>query len=162
LNTTICLTDVQIKCAVNLRMRKLQTAKFYELCPLECSNFVYKLDISASRFPSRFYAQHLYDQKVFDFVEPLYGRNITVQEISLSISQLNIYYSDLSYTKIQESIALTLTDLFSNIGGLLSLCLGISFLSVVDMIQLFTKIMNNLKMKCTKENNIEDTFVVRV
>lgn len=56
----------------------------------------------------------------------------------------NIYYSDLSYTFIEESPYWDLFLLLSNIGGNLGLFVGMSFLSFVEIFELFFELIEIL------------------
>ena len=58
-----------------------------------------------------------------------------------NILSLTIYYPDLSYTKISESPKLSTSNLISNIGGTMGLYVGISLLSLVEIIELIIEII---------------------
>ena len=60
---------------------------------------------------------------------------------------VNIYYTDLSYNYIVESPYYSIIDLLSSFGGQIGLMLGMSVLSLVEIIdliiQLFVKIIGH-------------------
>jgi hypothetical protein len=58
--------------------------------------------------------------------------------IKESILGLTITYSDLTYTLIEENLAITFAQLISNLGGSLGLCIGISLLSIFELFELIT------------------------
>ena len=64
-----------------------------------------------------------------------------------SVLSLNIYFEQLSYTEISQNAKTELVDLVSNIGGLLGLFIGTSFLSFVEIIEIFIEVFVIL---CTK------------
>ena len=51
-----------------------------------------------------------------------------------------IYYEDLKYTWINQQPKIELFGLISNIGGSLSLFVGISFISFLELFEVFTEI----------------------
>ncbi len=53
----------------------------------------------------------------------------------------NIFYPSLDYTVIDQIPKMDLYDFISNIGGNLSLFIGISFLSLIEFIELFIEII---------------------
>ena len=59
---------------------------------------------------------------------------------------INVYYSKLKYTYISQSPKLELFGLISNLGGLFSLFLGFSFVSLMD---LFEIIFFYLRLVCS-------------
>lgn len=55
-----------------------------------------------------------------------------------NLAVLHIYYEEQHFMKHERSELYGVVDLFSNIGGLLGLCLGFSFLSFVEFVYFFT------------------------
>jgi hypothetical protein len=51
-----------------------------------------------------------------------------------NFSVLKIFFKDPYYTIIQKDEAITLTTFIANAGGILGLCLGLSFVSVFEVI----------------------------
>ena len=84
-------------------------------------------------------------------VKALYpkGYNMTRGDLKESILFLNIYYDDLSYTKIDQNPKMLTVDLVSNMGGLLGLFIGISFLSFGELFEVFFEIVFILFDKST-------------
>ena len=54
---------------------------------------------------------------------------------------INIFYDDLSYTAITEDAKMSQVDLVSNLGGLLGLFIGISFLSFGEIFEALFEII---------------------
>ena len=56
--------------------------------------------------------------------------------------ELWIYYNDLNYKETTQSANIDSSEAFAVIGGILSLFLGISFLSFVEVLQLLLSLIN--------------------
>lgn len=98
-----------------------------DYCPLECDSASFEIShdfepiISYSKSSNGFY----------------YKKFQTYENISRSFLSLHIYYEDLKYTLISQSPKMQVYDLVSNIGGTLGLFLGMSFLSFVEIFEVF-------------------------
>ena len=66
---------------------------------------------------------------------------LTLEDIRKNYYYLNIYYSDLKYTNISEKPMSSIFDIVSNIGGILGLFIGISFLSFAELLELLMEIL---------------------
>ena len=112
-------------------------SKCYDYCPLECATQSFDTKISSSSFPH-------------DSMAGLMTSNVRVQErfrsLNISLSQANmekfiagtyVYFDDNKYRLITESPAQSIEDLMSNVGGILGLYIGVSFLSFVELFELF-------------------------
>jgi len=55
--------------------------------------------------------------------------------------QFHIYYEDLKYTYISQEAKIEFIGLISNIGGSLSLFVGISFISFLELFELLAEIV---------------------
>ena len=51
-----------------------------------------------------------------------------------NISYLKIYYMDPYYTKIIKDVNMSYTSFIGNTGGLMSLCIGLSLISIFEII----------------------------
>lgn len=60
---------------------------------------------------------------------------------SSEIAVVNIYYQNLGFLSITENPTISLVGLFSNIGGIASLFLGISLIALVEIIEFFLNIL---------------------
>jgi hypothetical protein len=109
-------------------------------CPLECDSMEFKWNIMQASFPSDNYRRYL-------------KRNPTVLKrfpnltelsddlIDSSVVAVKIYFNDMKYTRIVEKSAMNTLTFISNIGGILGLFLGLSLLSLVEIIELFLQII---------------------
>ena len=72
------------------------------------------------------------------------GRNLTVSRISKELVFLDIFYSQLNYIDIQTTPAYDLLTLVCDVGGALGLILGGTLLTVVEFLQLFVHLSNDV------------------
>lgn len=70
------------------------------------------------------------------FLREYFDEEFTTEDLTKSIAKVNVYYNNLNNELTTEIAAMTLITLVSNIGGVLGLFLGISFLSFVEVFEL--------------------------
>lgn len=90
------------------------------MCPRECDSIIYDLDLS-------YLGMH----------QDNYLSQINASRNSTDWLHVNIYYPSLEYTIFKENPKSDPYDLFSKMGGILSLFLGISLISFVEIIEIF-------------------------
>lgn len=90
----------------------------FSYCPLECDNTAYA---------------------IVPFTQPILT-NVT-KDLKLDIVSFTIYYENLRYTLIKQKPKTEIDDFVANIGGLLGLFLGISFLSLVEIFEIIFAII---------------------
>lgn len=122
-------------------------------CPLECDSIKYDLSISFSKM-------------ILDNLREIsqYGKYTKLAELLESNSSLindqnnfvgiNVFYNDLSYTYISQMPKMELSEYISNIGGILGLFIGISFLSLVEFLELFIELFLIVFKKKKKNNSL--------
>lgn len=84
-------------------------------------------------------AQQLYDQ-TDDFKK------------GLNYLKINIYYEDLNYEEIEETPEIETAQFASDVGGAIGLWIGLSFLSMFEVVQLFLECCAYGVHKCTNGN----------
>ena len=106
--------------------------KHLSVCPLECDKVEYEVKTSFSDYPSL-------DEYLFLKQNNLLFVNNSISYFDLQKSVISIYafYDHLKYTVISEEAKMLIWDLISTLGGTLSLFLGVSFLSFIELIQIF-------------------------
>ena len=108
-------------------------------CPLECNSVNYDISTSSSDYPS--YDEYLRLLNITNLSSNLPNGNATsITELKQSLYNINVYFDDLQYTQISDQPQYTTTSLVANIGGLLGVFLGMSFLSIVDFLQIVAEI----------------------
>jgi hypothetical protein len=90
---------------------------------------------------------------MYDYNKKLYeiNANASINEGNLNADgslSVNIFYSSLSYTNIQEKPSVTGVTLMPDLGGRLGLFLGISFLSLAEVFEVLYEILYFLARKC--------------
>jgi hypothetical protein len=114
----------------------------YDICPLECESFSFSYSTSSSGPVNRRYLRAL----------KKYFVNITDDDLASSVAFVNIYYNHLGYTEINEKPNYTTLSLISNVGGTLGLFMGLSLLSLFEIVELFILLLQQLNQQ--KKNKI--------
>jgi hypothetical protein len=132
-NSSPCRTRATISCAETQYFEFVSNEISHECldqCPLECDSVSYELTLSSSDFPSRF----VYERYKSFFPMSEYE---LFKKMSVSV---NIYYPSLEYSKLTELPKTSVIDLFSSIGGTLGLYIGISFLSLIELVEIVMEV----------------------
>lgn len=123
----------------------------YKTCPLECKEETYEISISQTRLAGDIYLSKFKNES--KYLSSFPEQKLDAETLAHNLVRVNIYYDTLHYTEIIESPSITLVWLLSSIGGSLSLFLGLSVLSVVEMFEITIEIL--FLMGCTKTNEIK-------
>ena len=107
-------------------------------CPVECETNGYNYKKSQSEFPSKKYADYLLEKN--DLVKQKLG-NSSQQDMKKNVAKLKIFFDEMVQTAISEDPKTQLADLISNVGGTMGLFLGISFLSLIELVEILIKIL---------------------
>ncbi len=94
-----------------------------EYCPNECDSINYKIKLNSFIIDDQFLNINNYSRSISD-----------------NIVNLAIYYPNKQYTLISQIPIMQVFDLVSNIGGIISLFIGFSFLTLVEFIDVVLKI----------------------
>lgn len=117
-----------------------ESSDCFDSCPSECDTVIYKLQISQAEFPTKFYSDFLIRYNSYN---PNEVRNFTSHDqVKSSILAVNVYYEDISYTVIEEVASKTLEDFVADVGGFLGLCIGVSLLSFIEIVEILYKIIS--------------------
>ena len=121
-------------------------------CPLECYHSLYKTTTSSFNLIGENYIKSIKERPnlVSDFI----NRPIDAQTAKESVAKVNIFYDSLSYIELTESPQMTLVSLFASVGGNLGLFLGVSFLTVCELIEFLFEVYYQRK-KTSKVESIE-------
>ncbi len=75
-------------------------------------------------------------------LKPKYEQfNSSLSDVKQSIINLNVFYDRLSYTEITEKPSFPFVDLVSNVGGTFGLFIGISLLSLLEIVELIYEML---------------------
>lgn len=137
-----CSFDIFRECVLNHRKiigDSPENIECFKNCPEECDSVKYFNQVSHSNFPSPFYKNILmkYDEALNESLK----RGFVFENLDKSVLSVNIYYDDIAITTIEEIPAKTVEQLVAEVGGFLGLCIGISFLSVVEILDTIIKII---------------------
>ena len=130
-----CLTEFDLACAFD-KLNEFYnniylSQKCMHDCPQECSSFDFDHAAIKSSYPSKFYAELIIESNNNS------NRNLTTYEdVKTSTLSVNIYYDDLIKTLINEVPSKTIDQLIGDIGGYTGLCIGTSFLSIIEIFEL--------------------------
>jgi hypothetical protein len=95
-------------------------------CPLECDSFSYDINKDSVMVKNI--------SKEFDYFN-------TNDNVSRAFYALRVYYDDLKFTLIRQQPKIELFGLISNIGGTLGLFIGFSFISLLELFEVFAELM---------------------
>ena len=96
-----------------------------EYCPLECDSIQYDLTVSSLIYPS-----------LDDYNSLNISSSISYEEWRTKKIVIQVYYSELDYTLIQETPAMTLASLIAYLGGTMGLIVSVSFFTVLEISEL--------------------------
>jgi hypothetical protein len=117
INTALCLRDYYFQ-FINKQIQ--MPDKCFNLCPIECDSISYKIEQNSFQIPNNYSINNQLD--INKYVNIL------------------INYQNNQYTLISQSPKMQLFDLMSSVGGLISLFLGFSFLTLIEFIDVIFKI----------------------
>jgi hypothetical protein len=106
-------------------------SNIYDLCPLECESIEY--DFTITTVPITYKDDFIQTRK--DNNHKIF-QNLTDEQYMSMIAKIFIYYKDIGYEEIVELPNYTWITLISNIGGAFGCFLGMSILSLVEIVEL--------------------------
>ncbi len=104
-------------------------------CPSECDSMTYRITPSFEAYPA--FGKISQKSKIENGLKKFK----TYEEVRKHFSSVLVYYKDLKYTLIAQEPRTQLFNVISNIGGILGLFLGISFLSFMELIEILFQII---------------------
>lgn len=101
------------------------------LCPNNCETVKLETYGLTSKYPTIYeFDKLIRDSKYLQNLEANNSRD----EIKKSLVYLRIFYDELKYDYSYQIPKMQITDLISIIGGTLGVCLGMSFLSIFELL----------------------------
>ena len=124
--TKPCLNLSEYDCYVNVffKFNPAECASVY--CPLECNSIEYDLSLSSTISPT-----------LNEYNSLNVSSSLTYEEWRTQNVHINVFYSKLEYTFIEETPAMTLTSLIANLGGTMGLIVSLSFFTLLEIVELF-------------------------
>jgi hypothetical protein len=99
-------------------------------CPFECNSIEYQVSTYRALYPTTFYKKILSNTKLMK------ANNVSYVDLDKALAKVNIYYKSMEYTSVTQVASTTIEQFFSDIGGTLGLYIGISILSLVEIVEL--------------------------
>ena len=161
-NVDVCQTDQEIECLYDIYYDKFLAKNYIRdnclsLCPKECNSTEYKFTMSFSKFANDEYLSLIKNNAYL--IKALKNKNITIDDLKNNLIQLNVYYETMAYTVITEKTTMDIVSLLSSIGGTLSLFLGLSILSFVEILEFLVQTILIIKKK---NNKVQNVTVIKV
>nr|XP_033778426.1 amiloride-sensitive sodium channel subunit delta [Geotrypetes seraphini] len=103
----------------------------FHTCQRPCHEYQCKLSVGTTKWPSSI--SEWWTRLPLDTTHRYNARNKTRKDVS----KIRVYYQELSYQSIDETPAISVTTMLSNMGSSWSLWFGSSVLSVVELMELF-------------------------
>src|SRR6218665_403461 len=133
-----CPLDQLFNCASRTVQAFITSGEYRKCsCPIQCHLPTYPHSVSTSPLSEHFLN---YMSKRSQF----YRRNLTMSKLNKELVFLDIFYSQLNYIDIQTTPAYDLLTLVCDVGGALGLILGGTLLTVVEFVQLFVQLSNEV------------------
>ncbi|XP_068128932.1 amiloride-sensitive sodium channel subunit beta-like [Hyperolius riggenbachi] len=135
-NVPLCnISEPSVNNCVEMYEYKLSHDQLKCHCPLQCEEEIFELTLSSSQWPSSTYLDN--------FSKYLHSRQDyqDVQTIRDNVVKVVVYYQQLNYELIEEVPSMQLVDLFSSIGGLVGLWIGVSVCTVAEFLELILNLV---------------------
>ncbi|XP_071965394.1 epithelial sodium channel subunit alpha-like [Antedon mediterranea] len=115
-------------------------------CPLRCTEVSYYTSISTSLWPSERYQDHLYS-RVKDENTKVSNILDSFEKTRKNLLRVKIFFEELNFQSINEVPIYSTASLLGSLGGLLGLYIGLSTITMVEIIILFIDI---IRFTCRK------------
>ncbi|XP_021365048.1 amiloride-sensitive sodium channel subunit gamma-like isoform X1 [Mizuhopecten yessoensis] len=139
----VCNTTAELACQHSV-YQKLADKIIPCKCEQECREVHYKRGVSTRQWPTRDYATVLVQSICEDprkVQDCQHLANITDKaELRENFIKLVVYFEELNYEKIMESPAIEVAQFASDFGGAIGLWIGLSLLSIFEIVQLLVEI----------------------
>ena len=132
-NKSMCISFNEVNCLMDVVTRfsgNNTDSDCSQSCPLECDFVEYNIMTSKSKFPNKYY-KNLLAKNV-----KINSSGISFDDIDNAVMRINVFYETMTFTTVQEYPSIDFGTFLSNLGGTLGLYIGISFLSIVELIEL--------------------------
>ncbi|XP_041465168.1 degenerin deg-1-like [Lytechinus variegatus] len=142
-NDTLCQFNIDKQ--VNCRKRIFKAFLKNKLkcdCTNPCKEIVFKPRISVSRWPAARFEGHLYDR--LSVINRKAARILTNGAQSRNnLVRLSVFFEELNFEQVTESPLITVESLFGGVGGLLGLYVGMSFISIIEILVFISELIRS-------------------
>jgi hypothetical protein len=109
------------------------------MCPFECKKMIFSTIHSQINEFTDEKAKKYFERKL---LKSRYKElNLSITDVKQSIINLNVFYDRLSFTQITEKPSFPFVDLISNVGGTFGLFIGISLLSLLEVVEIIYEML---------------------
>ena len=140
-NYAVCASNISCMTQLNKKFASndFLIANCLSLCPLQCNRTLYRTSISSTLLLGDSYVGVIKNRP--PIAEDFVTQSVNVSQAQISVVRVYIFYEYLAYTESAErAVSTSILTLASIIGGLLSLFLGVSVLSLFELIEVFLEI----------------------
>ncbi|KAL4609327.1 amiloride-sensitive sodium channel subunit gamma-like [Arapaima gigas] len=109
-------------------------------CPLQCKEELYSLTVSGSQWPATAFLDK-FSSNLRDKGGQLRAIADIPQDMRDNMLKVVVYYQKLNYEDISEEPSITDIDLFSSVGGLVGLWVGISLCTLAEFLELAVNVV---------------------
>jgi hypothetical protein len=129
------------------------------MCPLQCTRSLFRTSMSSSDLVGEWFLKDIKSNGnlLEDFLvkkQQQPNKVVTADVAKKSVLRVNVFYESLSYTISMESPKMDITGLLANIGGTISLFLGVSVLSLFELVECLIEIYFIMRKTNTIKNSI--------
>jgi hypothetical protein len=114
-----------------------QIEKCSQYCSLECDQYSYEINLVSNKIVGTGKIHQFDNDYVYSFLPDFQ----TYENVSKTYYLVNVYYEDLKYTLISQQPKIELFGLISNLGGILGLFIGFSFISLLEIIEILAELI---------------------
>ena len=136
--------DIDDECIENFYGSEVNMSRFIQNncrspCPLECNSTEFQAHVTFSQLVGDSYVHFISNRS--NLLAEFVTRPLNKDTARESIVQLNLFYNSLSYTVLSESPKMDLISLLAAIGGHMGLFLGISVLSLFELVEVLIEMV---------------------
>ena len=139
-------------------------------CLLPCQEKLYVYDSASSPWPGESYQLHFYDKYIagkpyakrfqmygvlaneariariynnysLEFLGEIHDKLRKTELMSRNFAQLNVYFDKAMVTELKDEESITVPTLLANVGGSLNLWIGITFCTLIELIDLIYRLL---------------------
>jgi hypothetical protein len=142
-NMSFCKSKQEVACMINYETIFESSSEILQSCdcPLECDYSDYTFTNSWAEYPTyNYYDRYLKNNSL---IRSKFGNHteMNYENVRKSVAKVSIFFNDLRDTVISESVKTSPADLVSSIGGTLGMFVGMSLLSIIDVLELLVQSM---------------------
>lgn len=149
-NTTKLCTQIYLN---TFRNSPKENEKCLHYCPLECENVKYLINPYIEVFPVN--SGYINNETIS---EPSIKNFKTYDQAKKNYLCLLVFYSDLKYSFISQIAKTELFSCISSIGGILSLFLGISFISFFEIFEIIFEAIHVLIRNTVSSSTFSNSY----